>query len=157
MTKLQKCQERLTLYHIYQNGGHWDENKKYEKTSLLHTVKLWCSFLGGNIRPLSDGLLHVGGLHDNVKNYLLKKSSEFLHWSFFFYTHILIFVYCVYFNLSIIFCQALIKFQLESSTEVTKRQISKVVMAIGSGEEGLIWFSVYINAKKWCSSYIIIL
>lgn len=54
----------------------------------------------------------------------------------FFYTHILIFVYRVYFNLSIIFCQALIKFQLESSTEVTKRQISKVVMAIGSGEEG---------------------
>lgn len=32
--------------------------------------------------------------------------------------------------------KALIKFQLESSTELTKRQISKVVMAIGSGEEG---------------------
>ena len=35
-----------------------------------------------------------------------------------------------------IFHQALIKFQLETSTELTKRQITKVVMAIGSGEEG---------------------
>ncbi|XP_078314563.1 conserved oligomeric Golgi complex subunit 1-like isoform X2 [Crassostrea virginica] len=32
--------------------------------------------------------------------------------------------------------KALIKFQLETSTELTKRQITKVVMAIGSGEEG---------------------
>lgn len=34
------------------------------------------------------------------------------------------------------FFQALIKFQLDTSTELTKRQITKVVMAIGSTEEG---------------------
>lgn len=82
---------------------------------------------------MQDGLF--GGLHSHVKSCLLKKSSELSHWSFL-YSCTSQYI-CVYIpNFSIIFCQALIKFQLESSTELTKRQISKVVMAIGSGEEG---------------------
>lgn len=81
---------------------------------------------------MQDGLF--GGLHSHVKSCLFKKKIRIVPLKFFVLTSQYI---CVYIpNFSIIFCQALIKFQLESSTELTKRQISKVVMAIGSGEEG---------------------